>query len=95
MSKKITVKLTRLGRREAKAIMRERAREAKFSAKMQELERERWAAEEARKYYEGKSLAVDVKNTWKRYHETKDPRLKEKVGRMMKFAEEEGIELVS
>ena len=91
MSKKITVKLTRLGRREAKLIAKERA----LDAKMKEVEQELWAAKEARKHYEGKSLAVDVKNIWKRYQETKNPELKERVGRMMKFAEEEGIELVS
>ena len=88
MSKKISVKFTRLGRREARLIRREREFEAA-------MERERWALEEARKKLDRKLLSTDVKRLWAEYDRRKDPRTKDEIARIIIQAEEEGIELAS
>lgn len=80
----IKLKFTRLGRREARLIKREK-----------ELERELWAAKEATKRAERVSLQYEVKRRWAEYDRRKDPKIKEEIGRIIQEAHEEGIELAS
>lgn len=80
----IKLKFTRLGRREARLIRKEK-----------ELERELWAAKEARIKHEKAALRLEVKRRWGEYDRRKDPKIKEEIGRIIQEAHEEGIELVS
>ena len=78
------VKFTRLGRREARLIRKEK-----------ELEKRLWAAEEAEKFFKSKALRLDVNELWDEYHKTKKASIKDKIGAMIQQAEDEGVQLAS
>jgi uncharacterized protein YdcH (DUF465 family) len=85
------LKLTRLGKREARMIRKER----ELEARIKEVEMERWAAEEARIKHESAALRYEVKRRWAEYDRRKDPKIKDEIGRIIQEAHEEGVELAS
>jgi len=80
----LKVTFTRMGRRLARLIKKEKA-----------LEKRLWAAEEAEKYFKSKALRLAVDELWDEYHKTKNPEIKTKIGMMIQQAEDEGVQLAS
>lgn len=95
MPKMIHVKLTRMGKREARQIRKWAEREKALEAKIKAVEEEEKLLKQVRYDLLQKHLKKEVQEAWKDYHRTKDQRFKDKIGEIIQKAEDEGVKLVS